>query len=68
VCNFMPTFLTKVKKNRYPFTVGWVGPGADLEHLEKGTSLYGDFGFYDDKTGRLRWARPARHIKYIKFP
>ena len=39
-----------------------------MEHSEKEASLYGDFGFYDDKAGILRWARPARQIKYIEFP
>jgi len=64
-----PVALPRVKKeNPVPFTVCWVGPRAELDHLEKGKSLYGEFGFYDDKARRLRWAVPARHIKYIEFP
>lgn len=65
-----PDALSQLKKNkiRYPFTVGWVGPRADLDHSEKEKSLYGDFDFYDDKAGKLRWAGPARHMKYIEFP
>ena len=39
-----------------------------MEHLVKEISLYGDFGFYDDKAGRLRWAGTARHIKYEACP
>ena len=69
VFNFMPRLpYPSLKKNRYHFTVGWIGPGADLEHLVKEISLYGDFGFYDDKAGRLRWAGTARHIKYEACP
>jgi len=66
---FMSRLLTPVKKTKSnTFTVGRDGPRAELDHFERGKSLYGDFGFYDDKAGRLRWAGPARHIKYIKFP
>ena len=44
----------KKKKFRYPCTVGWVGRTDDLDPLEKGKTLYGKFGFKDDKAGILR--------------
>jgi hypothetical protein len=49
--------------------VGWVGPRADLDHVEKGKSLYGDFGFLRFiKQGDYAGQGLRKNIKYIEFP